>query len=296
MALGGALAMAGAGAAGVGAATPTPTHASDTLDEVTVTARRTAELTRRVQEFVSQIAALENNESVPRWQMPVCPQVAGLPEDEGEFVLGRLSQIARAASVPLAGEHCRPNLYIVVTADPKGLLERTTLTNRLLAFGSVSPSVIDEFIATPRPVRVWYKTSMETSLGLPLGDTNPVPPPSVFSPRTFTQNNSSARLSANVIYGFSTVIAIVDQTQVQGLTQGQFADYIAMVSFADLKPGAHLGDAPTILKLFDGAPAAAPAGLSVWDQAFLKSLYTTEQKSRLQRNQMTHEIVREVTR
>jgi hypothetical protein len=47
-----------------------------------------------------------------------------------------------------------------------------------------------------------------------------------------------------------------------------------MVGFAEIKPGAHVGDAPTILKLFDSSATAAPAGLSGWDQAFLKSLYT----------------------
>jgi hypothetical protein len=35
-----------------------------------------------------------------------------------------------------------------------------------------------------------------------------------------------------------------------------------------------LVDAPTILQLFNGTQAA-PAGMTEWDRAFLKSLYTT---------------------
>jgi hypothetical protein len=80
------------------------------------------------------------------------------------------------------------------------------------------------------------------------------------------------------IYGrgaaISKVLVIVDKTRVQGASMGQLADYIAMVSYAEIRPDAQLDDAPTILKLFDGAPKAAPAGLSDWDQAFLTSLYT----------------------
>ncbi|HEY4338593.1 MAG TPA: hypothetical protein VGM97_01475 [Steroidobacteraceae bacterium] len=264
-------------------------------DEVTVTAQRRRDLAPRIEKFVGHIAELVNGEGLPRWKVPVCPRVIGLPQQEGEYVLGRISEIARDAAVPLAGEACRANLYIVVSKDPQTLLKNTSAANRLMIFGSENPSVIDDFIATPLPVKVYYKTSMYTSLGLPLGDTHPVPPPDSFHPRTFQQNNTSAHLSTNVIYGVSTVVTVVDQTRIKGISRGQFADYIAMVSLADIKPGANLGDAPTILKLFDGgSPANALPGMSTWDEAFLKSLYTTEQKSRLQRQSMARVIVDEI--
>jgi hypothetical protein len=264
-------------------------------DEVTVTAQRRRDLAPRVEKFVGHIAELVNGEGLARWKDPVCPRVIGLPQQEGEYVLGRISEIARDAAVPLAGKACRANLYIVVSKDPQALLKNTDEANRLMIFGSESPSVIDDFIATPLPVKVYYKTSMYTSLGLPLGDTHPVPPPDSFHPRTFQQNNTSAHLSTNVIYGVSTVVTIVDQTRIKGISRGQFADYIAMVSLADIKPGANLGDAPTILKLFDGgSPENALPGMSTWDEAFLKSLYTTEQKSRLQRQSMARVIVDEI--
>lgn len=268
---------------------------SRSLDAVNVTARRSRELVQRVEKFVGQVAALENDESVPRWKAPVCPLVDGLPQSEGEFVLGRISEVARTAGITLAGEHCHPNLYIIVSQDPQRLLENTTEANLLVMFGSVGPTVINEFISTARPVRVWYKTSMESSLGLPLGDTNPVPPPSLFAPRTVSQSNTSAHITTNVVYNLSTVVAVVDRARLKGLSRGQFADYIAMVGLADVKPGAPLGDAPTILRLFDGTPQEAPAGMSNWDQAFLKSLYETVHNSRLQRKAMARTIVHDIT-
>jgi hypothetical protein len=86
----------------------------------------------------------------------------------------------------------------------------------------------------------------------------------------------------------------VDKTRLQGVAVGQLADYVAMSGFAKLKTGARLGDAPTILTLFNGAPQAATIGMTDWDQTFLKSLYATEQKSKLQRSQITRQMVREI--
>src|SRR6201999_3215495 len=101
---------------------PSP-QKSDSLAEVTVTANR-IQLEKRVSSFVYQIAAQENGtEGLPRWRSRVCPQVSGLPRDEGEFVLARLSEIARAAGAPLGEENCRPNLFIVVTPNPKKILQ-----------------------------------------------------------------------------------------------------------------------------------------------------------------------------
>lgn len=88
---------------------------------------------------------------------------------------------------------------------------------------------------------------------------------------------------------------IVDQRRLKGITRGQLADYVGMVALADLKPGARLGDAPTVLKLFDEDPQAAPAGMSDWDRAFLKSVYSTDQKSKLQKSQIAHQMVHDIS-
>jgi hypothetical protein len=98
----------------------------------------------------------------------------------------------------------------------------------------------------------------------------------------------------NTIWTFSRVFVIVDQTRLHGVKLGQLADYIAMAGFAKLRPDAHLGDAPTILRLFNGAPQEAPDGMTGWDQAFLTSLYATEERSRLQRGQIASEMVRKI--
>jgi hypothetical protein len=163
--------------------------------------------------------------------------------------------------------------------------------NRIFTFGQRPyPAVVDEFIAKPRPVKVWYNTSTYDAYGLPPGDGDPG---SVFS-FLVIQKADSSRLISNVKYSFSRVFVIADQARLRGVSRGQFAAYAAMVGLAELKPNARVGDAPTILKLFEGAPQAAPADLSDWDRAFLKALYATEQRSNLQESAISRSMVREI--
>jgi hypothetical protein len=98
----------------------------------------------------------------------------------------------------------------------------------------------------------------------------------------------------NVTWNFRRVLVVVDARQAKGVSIGQLADYTALVGLADIKPGGTLGDAPTILKLFDESPDAAPDGMSEWDQAYLKSLYSTSQTSKGQREQIARTLIREI--
>src|SRR5580692_6696119 len=160
-----------------GRATASPGGAA-ALEEVTVTARR-VELAPRLEKFVNQIAAAENGgEGLARWEVPpVCPLVSGLPEKDGEFILQRLSEIARTAGIPLADEHCRPNLYVLVTDQPVELLRGMEKRNRAFTFGfdasfyppiETPAGVVDAFINTPRAVRVWYSSAEKDAWGKPL--------------------------------------------------------------------------------------------------------------------------------
>jgi hypothetical protein len=263
------------------------------LQEVTVTANH-IELEKRVSKFVYQIATLQNGEGLARWRIPVCPLVAGISQQEGDFTIRRISQIAREAGVPLAEEPCRPNLLVFVTPDAKQFFAGMSMHTRLLTFAGAHPSVIDEFIRTPRPVRVWYKTAMMTPEGKSLGDTDLTENArQAYGVPRVAPETAYARIS--VIWGMSRVLVVVDQARLEGVSLGQFADYVALAGLAQIKVGAPLGDAPTILKLFDGTPQAAPVGMSNWDRAFLKSLYVTASTSKGQRIQIAHTIMRDMT-
>jgi hypothetical protein len=293
---------------------------SETLQQVTVTAHR-LELEKRVSKFVNQIAAAENgDEGLARWEAPsVCPLVSGLPRRDGEYIFERLSEIAQLVGVPIDKDsNCRPNLFVLVTDQPENLLRLMEKRNRPFTFGvnqasheQVPASVVDRFIQTSRPVRAWYNLAEKDAWGQDLSycaaidialincspnDTECYPPH--FNPtRKYQCGRGTAggsHLTFNNLWWFKRVFLIVDSKQLHEVKLGQLADFIAMAGFAKIKATAQLGDARTILKLFDGAAPAAPLTLTDWDQAFLKSLYSTDQKARLQRSQIAHQMVPEL--
>jgi hypothetical protein len=272
--------------------------AAEPQEEVTVTAKR-AELLPKLSAFAYGITEPVNGEGLARWQVPVCPLVAGLRQQEGEFILERISEIARAAGVPLAGEQCRPNLYIMVTGQPQQLLQAMANRKRDVVFANASPLDVEEFLERPAPVRVWYSTTRKIpggaapSLGVP--PMAQIRGAGLSGPPTNSGSwLDNSHLQSSYEYGFSYVFVVADQARVGALTRGQFADYLAMVGLAQVKSPPHLGESQTILKLFDGTPDAALPGMSTWDQAFLKALYHTNSATKTQRSQlgvaMAHEI------
>lgn len=238
------------------------------LDTVTVEAAR-ERLERQISTFVSSITLRSWTESLARWQVPICPFVGGLPNDMGEFVRGRVSQIAKEAGVPIAPQDCAPNFIVVMTTEPEALLRK---------WWAQEPGLIDEdrgaggtqrFLQTTRPVRVWYNAcsgspDAATSFSLKGG------------PRCSEGGVLGSRLTWGAVNLIYSAVVVVDLTQIRDLTIGQLTDYVAMIGLAEIRSDPALREAPTILNLFAETGTARPLGLSSWDQAFLRSLYATD--------------------
>lgn len=243
------------------------------LDTVTIEARRQRELIEHeISNFVSAITIPFPDESLARWQTPICPLVAGLPRDQGEFVLARLSQVARDAGIALASPNCTPsNFLIVMTAEPDVLLQKWWARNPRLFNLERGLGGIKHFIRTAQPVRVWYNANGscpdgEATFQLQGGIVYP----------TCSHGEIGSRLRWEVVRVISSVIVVVDARRVSDLNFGQLADYIAMIGLAQIRENARPGAAPSIMRLFSEAGAARPQALSSWDHAFLKSLYSTD--------------------
>jgi hypothetical protein len=143
---------------------------ADSVPGVTVEAQREQQkLKHDVNEFVSTaIVQSHYEESLERWTYePVCPLVAGLNKAEGEFILARLSQIVRTAGAPLAPEKCKPNFFVVVSADPEPGLKRAAKRNNGQMFNYETGERLKQFVESSRPIRVWYNagtTSIDGAL------------------------------------------------------------------------------------------------------------------------------------
>ena len=281
--------------------------------EVIVLGNR-AEFQTKITGFVNQITDFsygDANRGLARWEDPICPLVTGFSREMAEYVLLRLSDVAREVGAPLAGEHCRAqNLFIIVTKHAEVYLRQLEKRHGATVFGGAAPILINEFIATPRPVRTWYDTAEQTPEGLPMvqesfpGESQtqtvmvnpgvyevlPVRPATAGATLTNPWSQAS-HLVNNVVWAIKRAYVVVDPTRFKGVKLGQLADYVSMAGLAQIKLDPHLGDDPTILTLFDADPKAASAGLTDWDQAFLKAFYATEQKSMLQRSSIAEGMV-----
>jgi len=261
------------------AATAPGSDTGTKLETVTIQAARARkELRRRVSRFVFSVVVSHMNDSLPRWNEPICPLIAGLPRAQGEYILARISQVATAAHAPLAGEHCKPNLFVIATPYPQALLEKwwardTRMYNICSGVGGV-----ETFIHSKSPIRVWYNTMPgiklpiqldAPSLGLKLGPTS----------RCISAGEGGTRL-AQAVLELSQTFIVIDTDQTSGLTIGQLADYVSMVGLAQIQPHARPG-APSILSLFEDE-RDPPKSMSAWDRALLYALYQTGQSNPLQ--------------
>jgi hypothetical protein len=258
------------------------------LPELTVEAARAA-LEHRVEAFVRGITrnpGFSDDESLVRWNTPICLFAAGLPPEDVKFVLARLSQISTSAGAPLARTPCQPNFVIVATSEPDRVLDAWYARNNQL-FGNAMPEQIRQFLESSRsrPVRVWYNINLGRKAGVRNGH--------------FVPSNNRAESSpfvGNAAFDFFSIFAIIDTNRTEHITPDQLADYVAMVGLTNINLDADIGSAPSILRLFALSAEHQPSGLSSWDAAFLKALYQSNQTSRTQRFEIAESIVHDISR
>jgi hypothetical protein len=158
---------------------PTPTRSTDSgswkagLPEVTVEARRQA-LEQQAHTFVDKLTHSRRfsnpDQPAPRWDQPLCFEVAGLPRKYAEFVAARLSQIATSVGATVREECSRStaNFYVVFTPNPAETLHHLNHDPTLLQFHpETSQPQIERFLNPPKSVvvRVWHNAEILGSGG-----------------------------------------------------------------------------------------------------------------------------------
>ena len=244
--------------------------------------------------FVSAISIATTNEALARWENPtfICPLVGGLPRDEGEFILARLSSIALAAGAPLGPAHCKPNFYVIITSEPDALLKAWNQRDTTMFGDDAGATRIKKFLHAPIPIRVWYNAKLYASDGTPLT----VAVDGAFQGFLVNRNAMGFRLTRDEVRDLTSVVVLLDARRLKGVTFGQLSAYIAMVALAESRLDAHLSEAPSILQLFTTSGRTPPPGLSPWEQAFLKALYQTRHTDPDQLGESKISVVKDLAR
>ncbi len=268
------------------------------VPQVTVEAQRdVAKLRHDVDAFASSAITKSFGESYMRWDHPVCPLVAGLNRPEGEFVLHRLSSIARSAHVPLAKEDCKPNFFVIVTRNPSTFIKLLWRRQPRIFDTRYGIAPVRRFIELPRPIRVWYNAAnidaqsgaaftdaLADSAGIGMGTLDY---PVHVSP------SLGSRLTRPVVRNIESAMVIVDLEKVQALNMGQLVDYVALVGLAQVNLDKAPAQGPSILAVFsDGSP---PPEMTLWDRALLHALYTTPQRDLMQLSEIETVMLRDVS-
>jgi hypothetical protein len=263
-------------------ARPSDPQSDTKLNTVTIEAQRQT-LERQVGAFVSAIARKRFDDSLARWEKPtaLCPSVSGLPREKGEFILARLSRIALAAGAPLDSEDCKANFYVVVTEKPNDLLKALEKKNPKM-YTDGYPTLIREFRKSTSPIRAWYNVELYDAYGTRLASGGAW--------------NDASRIVFSSMRDLTSVWVIVDTQRARGkgVTFGQIAAYVSMVGLAELRSDPKLGGAPTILSLFSTSGQEPPAGLTAWDEAYLKALYRTSHADKMQLAEIATSVMKDL--
>jgi len=294
-----ALALVGGTAAAQEPAAPAPRpQSSAQLDDVVVEGRQ---LETMVRTFVTEVSQPANNRGLARWNRPICVGAVNLRHDVGQYVIDRISDVARELDVEAGEPGCRPNVLIVAAADGAALAS-AIVEDRPRNFDlrhngtDAGTRAFRNFRTGDQPVR-WWQISMPIdsesggrAVRLP-GDIDPATgKPDAPEIQVF----SASRIRTQIRDDLVRSIIIVDVERLGGANLVQLADYLALVALAQVDAEADTAPYPTILNLF-ADPASAPAGLTDWDRSYLTALYEHDQL-RINRNSQVRAVAEAVTR
>jgi len=262
---------------------PPAQDAPTRLEDVTVTGRSLDQL---IENFVTEVAEPNRRRGLARWDGSICVGVANLRQETAQYIVDRVSTVAEDVGVSAGGPGCAPNLLVVATDDGEAAARSLVAeSRRAFRMGGAGMdrggSALRDFQDTDRPIR-WWQVSMPTdadtgarAVRLP-GDCDSylcnAANGSVTGYAPMLEISFASRLNTQIVDNIFRTVVIVDIDDVAGLTAQQLADYIAMVSLAQINPDADTSAYDSILNVFgDGAPT-----LTGWDLAYLEGLYGAE--------------------
>ena len=138
-----------------------PAPPSPPIESVIVTAPAQRPEDALNQFIISHAAATPLLNKIARWKAGVCPLTIGLPDKFNTFITQRIIRMAMMAGAPLDHhEPCRPNLLVLATDQPQGLLDFVRAKRPDLLSFHYRPQR-QQLATMRRPIQAWYSTATE---------------------------------------------------------------------------------------------------------------------------------------
>lgn len=241
-----------------------------------------------------------------RWEVPICPVVAGLKPDAIRFITRRLREVAAGAGAPVNRDlGCRPNLQIVFTTAPQALLTniRQKQGDLLGYFDTIRQ--LDRLATISRPIHAWYVTATRDVRGHPQLDTARTMgmelsvganQPAVWMPQARAYATLSNHLGDGLRANLHHVTIIADPTKLVEYEMGPVADYLAMLALSQVTAPDRCQSLPTITNMLAADCPRIPHGLSDIDLGYLRGLYhmNAEASKSVQIREVTYQMRQEL--
>jgi len=279
----------------------------------------------QVRAYVSALTTPSRTRSpMPRWYGPLCLGVVGMQAAQAQVFNDRVGEVADALGLRVRAPGCRPNVLIHFSRDAatlaRGIADQSNLISANNSTGnSRGQDALRGFVQTQDAVRWWHVSRTATD-GIAFGrDSQQTGEQERNRAQEFTGEPGSStdeqerqeqaadrassgtrvrevsRLRGGVMEMMDYVIIVIDANQTANATVGALADYVAMITLAQINPDADTANAPTILNLFDAGADVRPTELTSWDLAYLRGLYASADNPRSVRQQ-EGQIVRRMMR
>lgn len=260
----------------IAVAAPAIPPAAPETSEIVVQGVRDRE--KQISDFIRQLTPAPSGGQLGRFETSVCPAVAGLPQEQAEFIAQRIRRVAAAAGMPVASGRCDPNVILIVTSNKSALVKRLA-RNRTDYFPSARNNYDFKSLEDPHsPVAAWQIEGTRGDDGKDLDqdmDGSSVGRSGLYVRKTI---EPATRLMPATRQYFAAAVVIVQADALVGLTTTQLADYAAMRAFVRTEPD-KLRDlaSNTILNVIE-APMGTPIPLTLtpWDLSFLKAYYASQ--------------------
>lgn len=262
---------------------PPPAVASSPQDEPTALSDILVEgrsVEAQAERFVAEASRPVPGRGLARWRGPVCIGVVNFRRDLAEQIADGLARTGGALGVPIADGDCDANILIVGAADARevasGWVEREYREFRPnIARATLSRERLTHFMTADVPVR-WWAISRPAYFDVVLGRAAP------------TNGRGSAAISVHAYTrkdlhirdDLQRIVVILDVEKLGTVGFDDLVAYLTMVSFAQIDMTADMDGFDTVLNLFDDGYSGA--GLTRWDQAYIRSLYDAPRDLRIE--------------
>lgn len=255
---------------------PPPQQGPDAvLDDIVVTGGQLDELAR---EFVDSLAAPARGRGLARWEDDVCLGVVNFRSETAHQLIDHISDVAREIGVALAEPGCQPNVLIVGTTDGQALARALVGRHRRdFRYGYTRSNrgsrALGVFQTSEAPVRWWHISLLYNVLNDELAMRLPGQgPASIPQTGRCLQRRGGLERCNDVTDRLVRSVIIVDMEALPDVSFQQLADYLAVLTLAQVEPDTDYAGFDTVLKVM--AEPQAVAGLTEWDRNYLRALYS----------------------